>query len=75
MLTNGGSVTYKEVADCKLLPLNIHCNKDSLAKVLSFKQVSEIPSVNITTDTSKEDTLTVHLKNGNEIKFKCNEGL
>ena len=74
MLTNGGSVIYKEVADCKLLPLKVHFNKDSLANVLSFKQVSELPGVNITTDTSKEDTLTVHLKDGNEMKFKCNEG-
>ena len=29
----------------------------------------------MTTDTSKEDTLTVHLKDGKEINFKCNEGL
>ena len=74
MLTNGGSVTYKEVADCKLLPLKVHFNKDSLANVLSFKQVSELPGVKITTDTSKEDALTVHLKDGKEMKFKCNEG-
>ena len=62
MLTNGGSVTYKEVPDCKLLPLEVHFNKDSLANILSFKQVSELPGVKITTDTSKEDTLTVYLK-------------
>ena len=61
MLTNGGSVTYKDVADCKLLPLKVHFKKDSLANVLSFKQVSEIPGVKITTYTSKESSLTVHL--------------
>ena len=53
MLTNGGSIIYKEVADCKLLPLKVNVNKDSLANVLSFKQVTEIPDVKITTDTSK----------------------
>ena len=63
MLTNRGSVTYKDVADCKLLPLKVHFNKDSLVNVISFKQVSEIPGVKITTDTSKEDAFTVHLKN------------
>ena len=45
MLTNGGSVTHKVVADCKLLPLRINFNKYSLANILSFKQVSEIPGV------------------------------
>ena len=75
MLTNGGSITYKEVAEYKLLPLKVHFNKDFLANVLSFKQVSEIPGVKITTDTSKEDAFTDHLKDGKEMKFKCNEGL
>ena len=75
ILINGESIAYKEVTDCKLLLLKVHFNKDSLANVLSFKQVSEIPGVNITTDTSKEDAFTVHLKNGIEMKFKCNEGL
>ena len=73
MLTNGGSVTYKDVADCKLLLLKVHFNKDSLANILSCKQVSEIPGVKITTYTPKEDALTVHLKDGKEMKFKCNE--
>ena len=27
MLTNGGSVTYKDVADCKLLPLKVHLTR------------------------------------------------
>ena len=45
MLTNGWSVTYKDVADCKLLPLKVHFNKDSLANVLFFKQFSKIPGV------------------------------
>ena len=75
MLTNGGSIIYKEVADCKLLPLKVNVNKDSLANVLSFKQVTEIPDVKITTDTSKEEAFTICLKNRIEMKFKCNEGL
>ena len=75
MLTNGGSVTYKEVADCKLLPLKVYFNKDSLVNVLSFKQVSEIPGVKITKNKPKKDALTVHLKDENKMKFKCNEGL
>ena len=75
MLINGESIAYKEVTDCKLLLLKVHFNKDSLANVLSFKQVSEISGVKITTDTSKEDVFTIHRSNGMEMKFKCNEGL
>ena len=75
ILTNGGFLKYKEVADCKLLPLKALFNEDSLVNVLSFKQVSEIPGAKITTDTSKEDAFTVHLKDGKEMKFKCSEGL
>ena len=46
-----------------------------MANVLSFKQVFEIPGVKVITYTSKENTLTVRLKNWMEIKFKCNDGL
>ena len=58
-----------------MLSLKEHFNKDSLANVLSFKQVSELPGVKITADTSKEDALTVHFKDGKETKFKCNAGI
>ena len=75
VLKNGGSITYKEVADCKVLQLKINFNKDSLVNVLSFKQFSEIPGVKISTDASIENTLTIHLKNGKEMKFEYKDGL
>ena len=46
-----------------------------MANILSFNQLSEIPGIKVTTDTSKEDLFTVHLKDGMEVKFKCNKGL
>lgn len=46
-----------------------------MANGLFFKQVSEIPCVKITTYTSKENTLTVQLKNGKERKIRCNDSL
>ena len=70
IITNEGSVIYKEVADSKGLPLKAHFNKDSLANVLSFKQVLEFSGVKITVDTSKEDAFSVHLKDGMEMKFR-----
>ena len=70
IITNKGSVIYKEVADSRGLPLKVHFNKDSLANVLSFKQVLEFSGVIITADTSKEDAFSVHLKDGMEMKFR-----
>ena len=70
IITNEGSVIYKEVADSKGLPLKVRFNKDSLASVLSFKQVLEFSGVIITADTSKEDAFSVHLKDGMEMKFR-----
>ena len=70
MITNEGSVIYKEVADSKGLPLKVRLNKDLLASVLSFKQVLEFSGVIITADTSKEDAFSVHLKDGMTTKFK-----
>ena len=76
MLTNGRSVTCKEEANCELLPLKVYFNKDFLANVISFKQVSDMPGVKITTYTSKENAFIVPLKNGKEMKFQnCNDGL
>ena len=70
MLTNGGSVTYKEAADYKLLLLKVHFNKYSLENVLSFKQLSEIPGVKITTDTAKRRCIYCSFKerDGNEVQ-------
>ena len=70
ILTNGRSITYKEVADCKLLPIKVNFNKDSLANALSYKQVSEIPGVKITTDTSKRRCIHCLFKerDGNEVQ-------
>ena len=67
ILTYGGSETYKEVADCKLLPLKVYFNKNFLANILSSKQVLKLPGVKNTTNTSKEDAFTVHLKDGKKL--------
>jgi len=43
---------------------------------LSFKKVSELPGVRITTDTSVKKACFVHTKEGNIIKlFDCKDGL
>ena len=54
IVTNGGSVDYKEVSDLKVVPLTVHFNKNSLANILSFKHVESIPGVYITIDKAVE---------------------
>ena len=48
----GGSVMYDTIGYFDLLNMHIHYNKNSLANVLSFKQVAALDGVKITLDTS-----------------------
>ena len=41
--TNGGAQQYDKMADLRLLPITVHYKHDSMATILSFKSVSEIP--------------------------------
>ena len=71
----GGAVTYDTTGFFELLGMQIHYNKNSLANVLSFKQVAALDGVKITLDTSVEKAITVHI-NGDALKFKeCQDGL
>ena len=76
LATNGGHKTFLKQADLKLFPMKVHFNKNSMATILSFKQVADLPGVIITTDTSKERSMIVTLKDGTVFKFKeCASGL
>ena len=56
--------------------MKVHLNKNSMAKILSFKEVADIPGVRITTDTEKERAMKLYLGNGRTLKFKeCESGL
>ena len=56
--------------------MKFHFNKDSMATILYFKEVADIPGVRITTDTEKEIAMTVSLGKGRNLKFKeCEYGL
>ena len=69
-------MNYNQVAGLIILPTTVHFNKDSIANVLSFKKVSELPGVRITTDTGVEKAFFVHTKEGEVIKFlACKDGL
>ena len=56
---NVGLISFDKKSTLKLLPMKVHFNKKSMADILSFKEVADIPGVRITTDTEKERAMTV----------------
>ena len=76
VITNGGSQGFMLIGNFIHLPIEVHYNADSLANVLSFKHVSEIPVVTITIDTSKDSGILVHMRDGTAYRFAlCASGL
>ena len=51
--TNGDLKTFAKITPLKLLPVDIHINEYSMANILLSKDVSFIPGVHITMDSSK----------------------
>jgi len=71
----GGAVSYDTTGCFDLLSMPVYYNKNSLANVLSFKQVTALNGVRITLDTSVEKAMLVHV-NGVVLKFReCKDGL
>ena len=74
--TNGGAQHYIQMATLKMLPLTVHFKADSMANILSFKSVAEIPGARIVMDTKSGPSIFVHLKDGPTYEFKqFNNGL
>ena len=75
MVTNGGHMDFNKEADLLMLPIKVHFNKDSIANVLSFKKLSEVPGVHITTNTRKERAFFVHIGDKTMKFSSCRDGL
>jgi len=58
----GGPKTFRSKAELKMLPIHLYYDKSSLASILSFKDVANIPSVRVTMDTDVEKAIVVCLK-------------
>ena len=52
VLTNGVSLLFDQKLRLTFLPLNVHVNENSLAAILYFKDVNNIPGVPVTMDIS-----------------------
>ena len=68
MHTNIGSNTFTNIAPFKLLPLEVHNNEYHMVNILSLKDVSSLPVVRLTMDSSKEHAILVDFKD-RRIKF------
>ena len=76
ILTNSGSLVYKKIGDCNLLPIKMHFNSKSIANVLLLGVVATIPGVRITMDSMVEKAIIVHTPDGKMLKFsECSDGL
>ena len=56
--------------------MTVHFNQNSMATILSFNEVTDIPGVRINTDTNQECVVTVTPQNGKYVKLKeCKSGI
>jgi len=75
-ITSGGSQIYTQIAELIMFPIDVHFKKDSMATILSFKDVFSIPGFRIMMDTYKEKAFLAHLNNDEIFKFReCSNGL
>ena len=75
VFTNGGSQFFEKIGQFKFFPLKVHFNEESMANILSMKDVASIPGVRVIYDSSAERAILVHFNNC-IYKFKeCREGI
>ena len=67
---NGGDQVYNLIANLKILPIKVHIKKSSMATILSFKTVSEIPGAMMHLETATSTDGTLISKDDRVIVFK-----
>jgi hypothetical protein len=76
VLTNGGSKTFTKKGTCVFLPVTVHLNESSMANILAFRDIVNIPGARVTLDTDVDRTIKVKVPNFETMIFKeCAEGI
>ena len=70
LFTNGGSLIFDRKGHLTFLPLSVYVNDNSLATILSLKDVNNIAGVCMTMYTLIEKAMNVVLSDGTDFKFK-----
>ena len=69
MFTNGGSIDYSQEGELALLPFTVYYNPDSIANILSLKDVGDCYKVTMDTSSGKE--MIVHCPDSSTLHFCC----
>ena len=73
--TNGGCIDFTHTCEFQLLPIRFHFNLDSMANILSMKDVINLDGVCVTMDSSVDRAITVQYEDM-MMKFQeCSDGL
>ena len=73
--TNGGGMIYEAIADLNLFPMQVHYNANSIATILSLKDVASIPGCYLTMDTRKARQIVVVFDGHTYVFKECADGL
>ena len=73
--TNGGCIDFTHTCEFQLLPIRCHFNSNSMANILSMKDVINLDGVCVTMDSSVDRAITVQYEDM-MMKFReCSDGL
>ena len=67
---NGGSPLFGRKGRLTFLPLSVHVNNNSIAKIISLKYVNNIAGMRMTMDTNIEKAMNIILSDGTVFMFK-----
>ena len=59
MVTNGRNKAFNEIGEYGLFPIEVHFNLNSMANIVALKDMSDVPGVLITMNSSKECAIAV----------------
>ena len=62
MYTNGGSLVYRHMGQFNFLPLSVYFNDQSIANILSLKQVINLPGVSIAVENGPDPAIVLKYK-------------
>ena len=75
VVTSGGNKEFNEIGEYEISPIEAHFNLHPMANTVALKDMSDVPGVRITMDSSKDSANTVDYQ-GKNYKFKeCQNGL
>jgi hypothetical protein len=60
--TNSSSKCFDLKTKMKLFPIDVHFNDDSMANILSLKDIAKLDGAHIMMDTNEELAITVHFQ-------------